>query len=65
MQFRVPEGAIELLDSSTRDSVGDLIKARGLVDDNNPRGEERTNFFRGGDSSVPVIETGAGNGALY
>ena len=28
----VPEGAIELLDSSTRDSVEDLIKARGLVD---------------------------------
>src|SRR6202043_3437929 len=25
----VPEGAIELLDSSSRDSVGELIKARG------------------------------------
>ena len=28
----VPEGAIELLDSSTRQSVQELIKARGLVD---------------------------------
>ncbi len=34
----VPEGAIELLDSSTRQSVHDLIKARGLVDVIIPRG---------------------------
>ena len=34
----VPEGAIELLDSSTRDSVHELIKARGLVDVLIPRG---------------------------
>ena len=34
----VPVGAIELLDSSTRESVQDLIKARGLVDVIIPRG---------------------------
>jgi len=34
----VPEGAIELLDSSTRDSVYELIKARGSVDVLIPRG---------------------------
>ena len=34
----MPEGAIELLDSSTRDSVRELIKARGLVDVIIPRG---------------------------
>src|SRR5579863_2115808 len=28
----LPEGAIELLDSSTRDSVDELMQARGLVD---------------------------------
>ena len=34
----VPIGAIELLDSSSRDSVRELIKARGLVDVLIPRG---------------------------
>src|ERR1700692_3483997 len=34
----LPEGAIELLDSSTRQTVQDLIKAHGLVDVIIPRG---------------------------
>ena len=34
----MPEGAIELLDASTRQSVQELIKARGLVDVIIPRG---------------------------
>ena len=34
----LPDGAIELLDSSTRQSVQELIKARGLVDVIIPRG---------------------------
>src|SRR3954454_7810970 len=33
-----PEGAVELLDSRTRDSVHELIKARGFVDVIIPRG---------------------------
>lgn len=57
----IPEGAIELLDSSTRDSVGELIKARGLVDVIVPRGGEGLISFVVENSIVPVIETGAGN----
>ena len=57
----VPEGAIELLDSTTRDSVGELIKARGLVDVIVPRGGEGLISFVVENSVVPVIETGAGN----
>jgi len=57
----VPEGAIELLDSSTRDSVHELIKARGLVDVIIPRGGTGLISFVTENSTVPVIETGAGN----
>jgi glutamate-5-semialdehyde dehydrogenase len=57
----VPEGAIELLDSSSRDSVHELIKARGLVDVIIPRGGTGLITFVTENSAVPVIETGAGN----
>ena len=57
----VPDGAIELLDSSTRDSVGELIKARWLVDVIVPRGGEVLISYVVENSVVPVIETGAGN----
>jgi glutamate-5-semialdehyde dehydrogenase len=57
----VPEGAIELLDSSTRDSVRELIEARGLVDVIIPRGGADLISFVVENSVVPVIETGAGN----
>jgi glutamate-5-semialdehyde dehydrogenase len=61
----VPDGAIELLDSSTRDSVGELIKARGLVDVIIPRGGQGLISFVVENSSVPVIETGAGNCHIF
>jgi len=61
----VPEGAIELLDSATRDSVRELIKARGLVDVIIPRGGAGLITFVTENSSVPVIETGAGNCHIY
>jgi glutamate-5-semialdehyde dehydrogenase len=61
----VPEGAIELLDSSTRESVQDLIKARGLVDVIIPRGGAGLIAFVSENSSVPVIETGAGNCHIF
>ncbi|MFZ1928734.1 MAG: glutamate-5-semialdehyde dehydrogenase, partial [Candidatus Sulfotelmatobacter sp.] len=61
----VPEGAIELLDSSTRQSVQDLIKARGLVDVIIPRGGVGLIAFVSENSSVPVIETGAGNCHIF
>jgi glutamate-5-semialdehyde dehydrogenase len=61
----VPEGAIELLDSSTRDSVHELIKARGLVDVLIPRGGPGLISFVAENATVPVIETGAGNCHIY
>jgi len=56
-----PSGAIQLLDSTTRDSVQELIQARGLVDVIIPRGGAGLINFVIENSIVPVIETGAGN----
>lgn len=61
----VPEGAIELLDSTTRQSVHELIKARGLVDVIVPRGGAGLISFVTENSTVPVIETGAGNCHIF
>ena len=61
----VPEGAIELLDSSTRDSVHELIKARGLIDVVIPRGGPELISYVTENASVPVIETGAGNCHIF
>ncbi len=61
----VPEGAIELLDSGTRQSVHELIKARGLVDVIIPRGGAGLINFVTENSAVPVIETGAGNCHIF
>lgn len=61
----MPEGAIEQLDSSTRKSVQDLIKARGLVDVIIPRGGTGLIQFVTENSAVPVIETGAGNCHIF
>ena len=61
----VLEGAIELLDSGTRQSVTELIKARGLVDVIIPRGGAGLITFVTENSAVPVIETGAGNCHIF
>jgi glutamate-5-semialdehyde dehydrogenase len=61
----VPEGAIELLDATTRDSVRELIEARGLVDVIIPRGGAELISFVVENSLVPVIETGAGNCHIF
>ncbi|MGA9391248.1 MAG: glutamate-5-semialdehyde dehydrogenase [Candidatus Sulfotelmatobacter sp.] len=61
----MPEGAIELLDSSTRQSVQELIKARGLVDVIIPRGGAGLIKFVTENSSLPVIETGGGNCHIF
>ncbi|MGO8796659.1 MAG: glutamate-5-semialdehyde dehydrogenase [Candidatus Sulfotelmatobacter sp.] len=61
----VPDGAIELLDSSSRQSVHELIKARGLVDVIIPRGGAGLISFVTENSAVPVIETGAGNCHIF
>ena len=57
----LPEGAIQLLDSTTRDSVQELIEGRGLVDVIIPRGGAGLINFVVENSLVPVIQTGAGN----
>src|SRR5580658_3063896 len=61
----MPSGAIELLDSGTRQSVHELIKARGLVDVIIPRGGAGLISFVTENSVVPVIETGAGNCHIF
>jgi glutamate-5-semialdehyde dehydrogenase len=61
----VPEGAIELLDSSTRESVQELIKARGFIDVLIPRGGPELISYVTQNSAVPVIETGAGNCHIF
>jgi glutamate-5-semialdehyde dehydrogenase len=61
----VPEGAVELLDSHSRHSVQELIKARGLVDVIIPRGGAGLITFVTENASVPVIETGAGNCHIF
>jgi glutamate-5-semialdehyde dehydrogenase len=61
----VPEGAIGLLDSSSRDSVQELIKARGLVDVIIPRGGPELISYVAENATVPVIETGAGNCHIF
>jgi glutamate-5-semialdehyde dehydrogenase len=61
----VPDGAIQLLDASTRESVQELIEARGLVDVIVPRGGAGLIDFVVENSVVPVIETGAGNCHIF
>jgi glutamate-5-semialdehyde dehydrogenase len=61
----VPHGAIELLDSGSRQSVQDLVQARGLVDVIIPRGGAGLIRFVRENSTVPVIETGAGNCHIF
>ena len=61
----VPDGAIALLDSRSRQSVQELIKARGLVDVIIPRGGAGLILFVTENSAVPVIETGAGNCHIF
>jgi len=61
----LPHGAVELLDSGTRQSVQELIKARGLVDVIIPRGGAGLIRFVTENSAVPVIETGAGNCHIF
>jgi glutamate-5-semialdehyde dehydrogenase len=61
----VPDGAIALLDSSSRDSVHELIKARGLIDVVIPRGGPELISYVTENATVPVIETGAGNCHIF
>ena len=61
----IPPGAVALLDSSTRESVQQLIQARGLVDVVIPRGGQALIDHVTQNATVPVIETGAGNCHIF
>jgi glutamate-5-semialdehyde dehydrogenase len=62
---QLPADAIQLLDASTRDSVKELMRARGLVDVLIPRGGAALIKSVVEESTVPVIETGVGNCHVY
>src|SRR4051812_38929428 len=61
----LPADAVQLLDSSSRDSVKELMRARGLVDVLIPRGGASLIRAVVEESTVPVIETGVGNCHVY
>jgi glutamate-5-semialdehyde dehydrogenase len=61
----LPEDAVQLVDASSRDSVRDLMQARGLVDVLIPRGGAGLIRSVVEGSTVPVIETGVGNCHIY
>ncbi|MBG0567880.1 glutamate-5-semialdehyde dehydrogenase [Actinoplanes aureus] len=61
----LPANAIQLLDATTRDSVKELMRARGLVDVLIPRGGASLIKTVVEQSTVPVIETGVGNCHVY
>lgn len=61
----LPANAVQLLDATTRDSVKELMKARGLVDVLIPRGGASLIRTVVEESTVPVIETGVGNCHVY
>jgi glutamate-5-semialdehyde dehydrogenase len=64
-QSNLPEDCVQLLDASTRDSVKELMRARGLVDVLIPRGGAALIKSVVEESTVPVIETGIGNCHVY
>ena len=61
----LPADSVQLLDASTRDSVKELMRARGLVDVLIPRGGASLIKTVVEESTVPVIETGVGNCHVY
>jgi glutamate-5-semialdehyde dehydrogenase len=61
----VPAGAVQLVPGQTRDSVKELMRARGLVDVLIPRGGASLINSVVEESTVPVIETGVGNCHVY
>jgi len=61
----LPADAVQLVDPSSRETVRDLMRARGLVDVLIPRGGAGLIRSVVEDSIVPVIETGVGNCHIY
>ncbi|WP_330175880.1 glutamate-5-semialdehyde dehydrogenase [Streptomyces sp. NBC_01498] len=61
----LPADAIQLVPGDSRDSVRELMRARGLVDVLIPRGGASLIRTVVEESTVPVIETGTGNCHVY
>jgi glutamate-5-semialdehyde dehydrogenase len=61
----LPADAIQLVDPSSRETVRELMRARGLVDVLIPRGGASLIQSVVTESTVPVIETGVGNCHIY
>jgi glutamate-5-semialdehyde dehydrogenase len=61
----LPADAVQLVDAESRDSVKELMRARGLVDVLIPRGGASLIRTVVEESTVPVIETGVGNCHVY
>ncbi|MGH3713928.1 MAG: glutamate-5-semialdehyde dehydrogenase [Micromonosporaceae bacterium] len=61
----LPADVVQLLPSESRDSVKELMRARGLVDLLVPRGGAGLIRSVVEESTVPVIETGVGNCHVY
>ncbi|MQY06197.1 glutamate-5-semialdehyde dehydrogenase [Actinomadura macrotermitis] len=61
----VPAEAVQLVPGTSRESVKHLMRARGLVDVLIPRGGASLINSVVQESTVPVIETGVGNCAVY
>ncbi|HEX6499646.1 MAG TPA: glutamate-5-semialdehyde dehydrogenase [Micromonosporaceae bacterium] len=61
----LPVDAIQLVDAASRESVKELMRARGLVDVLIPRGGANLIKTVVEESTVPVIETGVGNCHVY
>ncbi len=61
----LPEHSVQLVPGVDRDSVKELMQARGLVDVLIPRGGAGLIEAVVSESQVPVIETGVGNCTVY
>ena len=61
----LPSDAVQLVPGTDRESVGHLLRARGLVDLVIPRGGAGLISYVVENSTVPVIETGVGNVHIY
>ncbi len=62
---KIPSDAVVLVDSSSHDTVDELMSLRGLVDLIIPRGGASLIRRVVENSKVPVLETGVGNCHLY
>ena len=56
----LPPDAVQFIDSTSRESVGEVLRLRGLIDVAIPRGGADLIRYVAEQATVPVIETGAG-----